>query len=190
MTPTPWQTNVSAFGSTTGPWIEDNLSGRYITPVSLWGKDTRRNYISGYNNTCALELFNADPANSAWPVSAISKVQQFRATTPTPASTSGWFLPGTKELSLLINSEYDGDVLDFNSTAADKRGLNKAIINKALESLEGAEPLGSKRWAYDFWTSNDYDDVQNYIVSSFDGTIMCTMKSNQYNQLVRCVLAF
>lgn len=190
MIPTPWQSNASSYGSTTGPWVEANLAGRYISPVSSWGRDTRRNYISGYNNTCALELFNADPANAAWTITAINSVQQFRETTPAPASTSGWFLPGAKELTLLINSEYDGDVFDFNDVAADKAGLNKAVINKVLETIEGAEQIGSEKWAYDFWSSNDWEAAQTYFVSSFDGTVMCTEKKNSYNQLVRCVLAF
>lgn len=190
MTPTPWQSNASMFGSTTGSWIESNLSGLYVSPVSIWGSDTRRNLISGYNNTCALKRFNADASNSAWPVEAVARVQQFSDNVQTPASTSGWFLPGTKELSLLINSEHDGDVLDFNDIAADKCGQNKTVVNKSLEALDGAQTIGSDRWAYDLWSSNEWDIAQTYFISSLDGTIMCAPKNGVNNQLVRCILAF
>lgn len=189
MKPTPWQSNASAFRSTTGAWIEANLAGQYESTVSVWTKDTRRNVIAGYNNTRAIELFNAAAENSQWPVDAVSAVVAFRSQVPAPASSSDWFLPAAKELTLLLNGEHDGDVLDFNNIAADKRGVNKAVVNAALRKA-GAELIGRTNWAYDIWASTDWDSQQTYQISSFDGSMMASPKDGANNQVVRCVLAF
>jgi len=190
MSPTPWQSNAYAYGLTTGDWIENNIADQYVSTVSIWTKDTRRNYIAGYNNTKALELFNAATENAMWPLEAIQRVADYRASYPAPSSSSDWFLPGLKELTLLINSEHDGDVFDFNNIAKDKAVINKQIINESLAKINGSQPIGSKEWAYDYWSSADWDPEQAYHVSTFNGTVMLSPKTGDNNQLIRCVLAF
>lgn len=193
ITPSPWQAANETYAKTAGTWIEQNCP-EYQSPTSAWQQDTRRNMILGYNNTKALEAFNADQANSQWPVNAIQKVAEFRNTTPAPASSSDWFLPSTKELSLLINCEINGtefdDILYFNNAASHLRLKNKPLIDYRLSMLSGAEPLGRVDWAYDYWSSTEWTYSNAYQISPGDGSIMGSNKANNNNQLVRCVLAF
>lgn len=188
LNPSPWQSTCNTYNSTTGSWVENNVGDLYQSPVSLYQRDTRRSMTLGYNNTKALEAFNA--ANPSYLVEAIQAVEAYRSRYPAPASSSGWFLPSTKELSLLINDIYDGEVLDFNNAAKNKRCINKAKINASLSKVPEAQLIGRTDWAYDFWTSTDYDAKQAYFVSAFDGSIMCVAKDGRHNQMVRCVLAF
>ncbi len=153
-------------------------------------KDTRRNKISGYNNTKALEAFNAHPSNASWPVDAINVIKEYRKSKPAPQSSSDWFLPGLKELSLLINDEYDGDVFDFNNTAKSLCLKNRKFIDQRLALIPGAESISNEAWAFDFWSSNDWDKQSAYQISTFDGSIGGSYKYYNSNQLARCVLAF
>lgn len=190
--PCPWQANFMAYGKTTGVWVEQ-YAKEYVSPVSVWEQDTRRNVIAGYNNTKALEAFNAAAENKSWPVNVIEEVAKFRSSVPAPESSSDWFLPAVKELSLLINDVYDGDVLDFNDVAGSLCNSNRKIINETLAQIEayGAELIGANpNWAYDYWSSTDWVYSQTYHISAQSGSIMCGSKDGKVNQLVRCVLAF
>lgn len=185
---TPWQSNFGAFDSMVGAWIDANTD--YTDISSSWGQDVRRNSIAGYNNTKAIEAFNAASANSSWQVEAVQAAVEFRSQVAAPDGTSDWFLPGIKELTLLVNSEHDGDVFDFNNIARDKAGLNKAVINASLSAVDGADLIGSDSWAYDFWSSTEWMVTQSYHVSSLTGMVMGGSKNDYQNQVVRCVLAF
>lgn len=190
MNPVPWQSNAAGCGSHTGYWVESEVGDKYVSPVTAWMQDTRRNVIAGYNNTKALEAFNDAPENAQWPVDAIERVRAFRSSSPAPAGSSDWFLPGIKELTLLMNDEHDGEVFDFNNVAKDKCCINKAVINASLEKLSGAEVIGRRDWAYEFWSSADWNEAQAYQVSSLSGGVMGSAKDGRHNQVVRCVLAF
>lgn len=187
--PCQWQGGYASFNSTTGAWIEQNAT-EFESTVTEWMKDTRRNKISGYNNTKALEAFNAHPSNASWPVDAINVIKEYRKSKPAPQSSSDWFLPGLKELSLLINDEYDGDVFDFNNTAKSLCLKNRKFIDQRLALIPGAESISNEAWAFDFWSSNDWDKQSAYQISTFDGSIGGSYKYYNSNQLARCVLAF
>lgn len=184
----PWQSNFGTFDSTVGAWIDANTD--YTDISSSWGLDVRRNSIAGYNNTKAIEAFNAASSNASWQVEAVQAAVEFRSQVPAPDGTSDWFLPGIKELTLLVNSEHDGDVFDFNNIARDKACLNKAVINASLSAVDGADMIGINSWAYDFWGSTEWMVTQSYHVSSLTGMVMGGSKDDYQNQVVRCVLAF
>lgn len=72
LNPSPWQSTCNTYNSTTGSWVENNVGDLYQSPVSLYQRDTRRSMTLGYNNTKALEAFNA--ANPSYLVEAIQAV--------------------------------------------------------------------------------------------------------------------
>lgn len=187
--PVVWQTDHASYNGLVNDWIKSNAT-EYTEIASAWQVDTRRNKIAGYNNTKAIEAFNAAQANSEWPVSAVATTVSYRTKVAAPEATSGWFLPGIKELTLLVNSEHDGDVFDFNNVAADKKGLNKATINKSLAKINGASLIGDANWGYELWSSTEWTKTDAYHVSSADGAVMGSSKGGANNQLVRCILAF
>lgn len=187
MTACAWQLDPTGYNNTVSAWIQVNAP-KYQIISSAWMEDVRRNSILGYNNTKAMEAFNN--ANSAHALPVITKVRQYRESEVAPESSSGWFLPSTKELTLLINGEHDGDVFDFNNISKDKCLANKAVINASLQEIEGAELMGRNDWAYDYWSSTEWDKSQAYQVSTYKGNVMGSQKSASNNQLVRCVLAF
>ncbi len=187
--PSAWQARHEDYNRPTGPWIEQNAP-QYESPVSVWMQDTRRNKICGYNNTKALEAFNAAAENSGWPVTAVESVAAYRSANPAPESSSDWYLPSVKELTLLINSDFDGEVFYFNNTNKDLCLKNKAFINMRLSMIDNAEPIGRDNWAYDLWSSTDWDNISAYQISTIDGSIMGSKKDYNQNQIVRCILAF
>ena len=91
----PWQSAYFQYGRTVDEWVRANTEFTSIATSS--NSDDNINKMLGYNNTCAIEAFNADPANSQWPVEAVQAVLQYRETNPAPAGTSDWYLPSIKE---------------------------------------------------------------------------------------------
>lgn len=183
-----WQIGVDSSSPLVGDWVAANTEYQSVT--SSYGSDTRRNFISGYNNTKALEAYNNSENGQTTPVMAAVRAINFRNSNPAPTGTSGWFLPSIKELTLLLNEEIDGEVLLYNNAENAKCMKNAPVINAALEQISGAEPLSRSNWSFDYWTSFEWYNEQAYHVSSDSGTVMGGGKTNVYNQVIRCVLAF
>lgn len=147
------------------------LSGQELTdPI---------NKIMGYNNTKAIEAFNA--ANSAYKVEAIEKVAAYQAAVETPASNSGWFLPSMKELSLLCGLD-NQDLNVYN----DKFGKgNRDAINAQLTKITNSTQI-SKNY---YWSSTEYSFGLVWFVI-FDGGATGTNYKNNSSGSVRVVSAF
>lgn len=188
MEPFAWQIGLDDSSMSVGDWVEANTE--YESVLSMYGSDTRRNMIAGYNNTKALEAYNNSEYGQISPVMAYARVVAFRNENPVPEGTSGWYLPSVKELALVLNEEIDGDVLDYNDVEMDKRMKNAPVIDAALKLIPEAQTLSRANWSFDYWTSNEWVSNQAYMVSSDSGTAMCTAKTNTSNQVIRCVLAF
>lgn len=134
-----WQENHDSYGKSVSDWIKANATEfqsleAYILDPAQTGK------MLGYNNTKAIEAFNAAPENSSWPVTVIEKIQEFRKEVPAPESSSGWYLPSIKELHLLCAKECD----DINLT---KGTTNRDLINSKLNEISGADLLPTQMGA-------------------------------------------
>lgn len=137
-----WQKNFSSVGA----WVNSNLVG-YQDVTTGTGSSDNLNKIVGYNNTKAIEAYNKE--NESYKVNAVDLLEDFRDDNPVPSSSSGWYLPSAKEISLFITGEYNGNI--YTIPEADDSILK--LINERLSELEGAEPLSNSY----YWSSSEYD---------------------------------
>ena len=148
---TTWQNAYESYGATVNSWVESNSGYGSINDASL---------ANGYNNTKAIEAFNADPANSGWPVEAVQEIVNFRGSHQVE-NTSDWYLPSAKEWMLLSAGQFEGDVMDVSSTA------NLDIINGLLGSISDAEKIegmnmGPFSIPGSFWSSTEHFTTDLY----------------------------
>lgn len=174
-----WQPYYKLYDATVGEWIEANAPD-YQTTIAGRGEDDYINKIVGYNNTKAMELFNADPANSEWPLEAVQKAVAYRSVVPAPSSSSDWYVPSMKEMSLLVSGEYDGNIYDMNEARSE---MVKAINAKLEEA--GKEPLET----FFYWSSSEDDELSAFRIGIETGFIFAYRKG-VINYRVRFVLAF
>ena len=175
---TTWQENYAAYGKTVNEWVEGNSD---YAPVNSADK------ANGYNNTKAIEAFNADPANSGWPVEAVQEIVNFRGSHPVE-NTSDWYLPSAKEWMLLSAGQFEGDVMDVYSTA------NLDIINGLLGSISGAEKIegmnmGPFSIPGSFWSSTEHS-LEIELSYSSGGNITTDLYKSGALAKVRPILAF
>lgn len=141
-------------------WLDSNNSEGYLAVAGRNGTDVPLNNIQGYNNTQAIEAFNAE--NSSVIVQVVQKVVEYRKTVTAPANSSGWYLPSAKELALLCGQEKDdlwgGDVA--------VGVVNRNIINNKLK-LINATPLQLD----DYWSSTEDGDSYVWTVNFSDGLV-------------------
>lgn len=175
---TTWQNPYISVQS----WLDSNTSG-FLFVASSTGASDPLNNIQGYNNTKAIEAFNA--ANSNNLVQAVQKVVDYRDKVTAPGSSSDWYLPSEKELTLLCGKEVS-DIWGNLSVGID--------MLKLLNGENGPfDKLGSNATAIqsdNYWSSTERS---NYSFSAFDldlryGNVGSYDKSRNYR--VRCVLAF
>ena len=150
---TPWQRNHTIFNDTVGRWVELNTD--YETITSGYEKDDNLNRIIGYNNTKAIEAFNADEVNVDWKVSAVEYVVNYRSEVVAPESSSDWYLGSSKEYSLLVSGEYDKNLWEIGDSGISVQ--NKKDINEKIAMIEGAVQIGVAVPVIMFyWTSTEF----------------------------------
>ena len=120
-----WQSSYASVQT----WLNSNQSGVFLPVASNFDADAPLNNIQGYNNTKAIEAFNA--YNSGYVVQAVQKVVAYRNEVSAPATSSGWYLPSEKELTLLCGK----DVTDIKNNLCGGTG-NCVLINKQLVKLK------------------------------------------------------
>lgn len=180
-----WQSNYEQYGATVGEWIEANCP-EYQTITSPWGEDDAVNAIRGYNNTKAIEAFNAAPENSSWPVEVVERVVAYREEYPAPATCSDWYLPSVKECSLLLSGETEGNVLNVDNNIT-----NLTTINYKLELLPDGRRIGREGFDDDIWSSNERDYEYAFYLSCLTGKVWMNWKLYESDHhFVRCILAF
>lgn len=181
-TETTWQMYYLKYDASISEWIEANTDE--YDPIET-GKDLEDNLnkIVGYNNTKAIELFNADPANAAWPVEAVQLAVEYRTTCPAPENTSDWYLPSAKELSLMISGEMDFSIYDPHDPITDMREL----MDERLAMVDGALPLVLN--IGDYWSSCEENAKSAYFVTAARGSVF-TYRKAVINYRARFVLAF
>lgn len=174
-----WQPYYKLYDASVGEWIEANAP-EYMTTIAGRGADDNLNKIVGYNNTRAMELFNADPANSEWLLDAVEKAVAYRSAVPAPASSSDWYLPSMKEMSLLVSGEYDGNIYEMDEANA----TVVEMINGRLAEA-GKDPLEK----FFYWSSSEDDELSAFRIGIETGFIFAYRKG-VINYRVRFVLAF
>lgn len=176
--PATWQENYGSAPCTVGDWVAENMSG-YLPVNSDTEETSPLNNIQGYNNTKALETYNAASENSEWLVGIVSVVQSYRTEVPAPANTSGWYIPSMKELSLLCSGENEGNVYDIAGDS-DMRDL----VNGKLEAVDAVQ-LSSSSF---YWSSTENGAEYAFDIDFSEGSVYLDLKF--MSDPVRCVLAF
>lgn len=180
-----WQPNYEQYRRTVGEWIEANCP-EYVTITSPWGQDEAVNAMRGYNNTKAIEAFNAAPENAQWGVEVVERVVEYRSEYPAPSSSSDWYLPSVKECSLLLSGPTNGNVLDVNDNIT-----NLTTINYKLELIPGGSRIGRNGFDDDIWSSNERDYEYAFYLSCLSGKVWMNWKLYESDHhFVRCILAF
>ena len=151
-----WQPNYATYNDTVGRWVEMNTD--YETITSGYGLEDNLNRPMGYNNSKALEAFNAAEENAEWPVQAMQYVVDYRAEVPAPETSSDWYLGSSKEMSLLVSGPYDQNIWDIRDQGITVE--NRKLINKKIEQItnvEGAIQIGVQIPVMMFyWTSTEF----------------------------------
>ena len=149
----PWQRNYQTFNNTVGRWVELNTD--YETITSGYGLSDNLNRIMGYQNTKAIEAFNADEANAEWKVDAVEWVVNYRNEVVAPESSSDWYLGSSKEYSLLMSGNYGNNIWDIGETGTSVQ--NKKEVNEKIAMIEGATQVGVANPVIMFyWTSTEF----------------------------------
>lgn len=165
-----WQSSISSVQS----WLNNNKSGVYLSVASGEDSGDPLNNIQGYNNTKAIEEFNAAAANSENLVHAVAKAAEYRNATPAPANSSKWYLPSAKELTLLCGN---------NSGVT----ANRDLINGKLKSINsGATQI---QFAV-YWSSTEYSNYSYFAWNVYFGGGRVGYHNKNLTYSVRCVLAF
>lgn len=178
-----WQEGYLVYQNTVADWAEKNMPDCFSTLTPYDGLEPNYfNKTTGYNNTKIIEAFNKDPENSDWIVNAFSVIENHRSNVPAPETTSDWYMPSTKDASLFISGEYDGNIREIENlyTVRD-------ILNPILYRIEGGSYIGSSGIFY--WTSSEYNHLQAYIVAATTGKVFGYMKQLKI-AMVRPILAF
>ena len=180
-----WQLRFSIYQGRVGDWIASSSSG-FMTTIA---DEDIINMMLGYNNTRAIEAFNAAEANWDWNVDALQPILDYRDAVPAPESSSGWYWPSPKELSLLCTGEYRDDISEIMNETD-----NLEVINGKLQAI-GGEPLintapdGTSYGSY-YWSSAESTSYQQaiYVLMS-NGSVGPQSKGYPQRNL-RCILAF
>ncbi len=165
-----------------GKWIEENAP-EYLTITTYTGLNDNVNMILGYNNTKAIEAFNAAPENSGWPVNAVEHVVSYRDEVAAPEASSDWYLPSPKELSLICTGEWLANIYEITGTEVDMRNE----LNSVLATIDGAQLL-SETDTY-MTSSEDEWGSGTFIVYFWDGGVSYSSKGDT-SLHARPVLAF
>jgi len=182
----PWQSNYDAYGALVNQWVQDNLSG-YQNIVGGFGYDPEDNlnYMLGYQNTKAIMAFNDAAGNENYPVEAVSGITPFNETVPAPESTSGWYLPSIKEVSLMVTGEYDGNIFDILDIMID----NKELLNGIISQISGADQIDGIIMS----STEQFEDIPDliHVIDSERG--YCSLGGNEFKDTsmnYRYILAF
>ena len=160
-------------------WLESNPSDKFLPVRSGYGASDPLNNIQGYNNTKAIEAFNASSDNSGNQVYVVQKVVEYRKRVPAPVASSGWYVPSEKELTLLCGEDVD-NIFYNNFGGTDNRDL----INRKLALIGGATPLSSSS---NYWSSTESSYSSAFNVNFYDGNVV---SSNKYDNSFRVRFSF
>lgn len=180
-----WQDAYGDFddevGTTVGEWIEENTDYVSIATRS-YSMESVFNRIMGYNNTCGIDAFNDGEYGWDYEVLVGSELSSLMSGTKAPASTSGWYVPSVKEVSLLCSGDLGKNIDDLGYDDTPDNA-NAELINARLEQIAGATQLSGV-----YWSSTEYSVTQANSVQFSNGLVMQTSKGG--SNALRPVLAF
>ena len=185
-----WQLNYEAYGAEVGMWTSI-YAPQYECVTSGYELTDNLNRPIGYNNTKAMELFNAAEDNAEWQIEPINFVVDYRTQVPAPEASSDWYLPSAKELSLLMTGEYDDNIWDIRDSGASVNNLKE--VNKKIAKVEGAVGIGQALPGvlFFYWSSTEVTWEFAITVVNFNGqTPQAYKKETGMNFNVRPILAF
>lgn len=167
-----------------GEWVKENPID-YISPVTTTdgSEPDYMNKIMGYNNTKAIEIFNeAEPEAMC---EAVNKTVVYRLTNSAPESSSDWYLPSAKELTLMSGGEYDGNIWDmYMDVPLNERTDIFELINSRLSRIPEATELSEQF----YWSSSEEDAYYAFYIYFAEGSLSRSAKGN--TNRARFVLAF
>lgn len=175
-----WQKEARKYNSTVSAWVEAN-GLEYQTLLSGIEYSDPMNKINGYNNTKAIEAFNAAEENAEWPVTAMNALDDHRRTVAAPETSSGWYFPSIKELNLAFSGDYQGPIVDFeneDTTVMD-------TINASLRQVPNAIIYDN-----DYISSTELDEYNVYDMMVFSWYVPTEGVSKTASICFRAVLAF
>lgn len=176
---TCWQNNHTEYGKMVNDWTTANVPD-YMPIYTAMGLKDNLNKTVGYNNTKAIEAFNSASENASYTVEPVVRLNEYRSTKKTPSTSSGWYLPSMKELSLLCSGNYTGNIWDIMSYLLD----NKNFVNERLEMIDEAQTIQSGR----YWSSCENKDIMSFLLGMDNSFSGCGYKNQEYR--VRYILAF
>lgn len=175
---TPWQSNSYTFSKAVSSWIQENLVNFEGTLINY--DDTEQlSRTLGYNNTSAIMEFNE--ANPDYIVEAVQNIIEFSKENDTPETSSGWYLPSIKELSLLARGDFDENIYWDNTGSR----ININIINQRINLIEGAAPIENI-----LWSSTESNEFCTYYLDFSNGKISDNNKAISDMASQRFILAF
>lgn len=175
------------YGINVATWIKNNTNFTSIHGGSIYAFGVNRNKILGYNNTKAIETYNI--ANSGYKVHAVEKAVTYRTIVIAPESSSDWYLPSVKELSLMCSGKFNSDIVDI-PTYPPTYIQNCKLLNNQFNKISG----NALQQNFDlYWSSTVYTEDDGYEtphgVDFSDGSVTGNEKFLDYNR-VRFTLAF
>lgn len=179
-----WQDYYSDFEDetdmTVGDWIADNTD--YASIESGFGVNAPINKTMGYNNTMGIDAFNDGDYGWDYELLIGSNVSSTMRGYKAPSTTSGWFIPSAKEVSLMISGPFDGDIDDIGYLD-EPLVANLRLINEKIARVSGAITIDGV-----YWSSNEYNGHQVFTIQSKNGLLMTTSKGG--SNFLRPILAF
>lgn len=169
------------YGGHVGKWVEENASDLMST-ISTATLESNLNKPVGYNNTKAIERFNNAPENNGWKVNCVEYITEHQQKCPAPESSSGWYLPSAKELTMFCwGEEYNDNIFYMNIPY-----ISIDEFNQKLEQIQGADRLLYNS----YWSSTeiDYSPGSAFYLYFMYSNIRLMPKSMSYN--IRYILAF
>lgn len=141
-----------AYQGTVSLWAEANIP-EYMSIFTNTALEDNLNKKVGYNNTKVLELFNASADNAEWPLQIVKRLESYRDQVPAPESSSGWYIPSPKELSLYAMGNYEDNIDTVNSeTNHNEQGK---LLNEIMAGVPGANPLPVGGFQVVHWSSSE-----------------------------------
>lgn len=188
---TSWQSKFEDYGNTISDWVSKYAPEYEVPSVSVTKDDNDfMNKIKGYNNTKAIEKFNSASENSSWMCDFMSILDALRSNVPAPETSSGWYVPSVKEMSLMIS----GDVEDIRDITADSPKTDiRDFLNEKLLAAEGVHICTDCL----YWSSSENSYFLSYCIDTYSGRAFRMNKANYTGPgvigpgaIVRPVLAF
>lgn len=158
-------------------WLDSNSSLWLPVASDYRPANSLNNNIQGYNNTRAIEEFNANnPVETL--VYAVQQTVDYRNKIKAPASSSDWYLPSIKELALLSEKDVDNITVD-QSYGTD----NLHLINLQLTKINATN------LAWYCWSSTELRSYMAFLIS-FDHCKITGVSKSYSDCRIRPVLAF